>query len=184
MTADDKRGMKAQPEDGHTVADRLEHLFATVHPANRGPYLLKEVVAEINERAGREVVSVSYLSRVRRGERPNPSHAVIAGLADFFGVPVDYFTRSSVAERVDSQLELAKTLQDQGVAKIAMRSAGLSEQSLRTILAVIENARSLENLPDDESLASPISPGQRTGQVRSHRHHMPHCDIFVTLRVE
>lgn len=149
METDDQSGASEQRDDGYVVTHRLNHLFDTVHPRNRGPYQAKEVVRAINEKAGREVLSTSYLSRIRSGERPNPSHAVVAALADFFGVPLDYFADDHVAKRVNDQLELAKALQDSGVAAMATRAAGLSEASLRTIMAVIESERMREQLPED-----------------------------------
>lgn len=134
-----------------TVAARLSHLFETVHPKGRKPYTLEEAARGINEKAGRQVVSVSSLSRLKTGARTSPAFDTIAAIADWFGVPPGYFTSTDVAARVDSQLELAKTLQDTTVAAIAMRSAGLSERSLRAILAMVENARSLEDLGDRDS---------------------------------
>lgn len=134
------------------VTQRLNHLFDTVRPDGPGgrPYRNAEVVEAVNEQAGREVISRAHIGRIRSGERPNPSHVVVVALAQFFGVPVDYFSDSDTAERVDGQLELAKALQDTGIARMATRAAGLSPESLRTIMAVVEAERARAQLPDEK----------------------------------
>ena len=41
-------------------------------------------------------------------------------------------------------------MRDAGVRPVALRAHGLSESSLAAVLAVIDNARRLENLPDPD----------------------------------
>lgn len=130
------------------VAARLEHLFATVHPAGRGPYTLREVAEAINAEAGENLISASYLSLLRKGLRSEPSASRLTAIARFFGVSVDYFTSDKAAEQTDEQLAVVKALRDAKVQKIALRSAGLSERSLNAILGMVENARALENMSD------------------------------------
>jgi len=132
------------------LARRLQHLFATVHPPGRGPYTLKEAAAAINEAAGTQVISYNYLYQLHRGSKSEPGHSRLAAIARFFGVPVSYFSDDQAAARVDENLELLAALHDQGVQHIAFRAAGLSPASLRAVLAVIENARRLEGLPDGD----------------------------------
>lgn len=148
MDEDDEARDSGDPRQ--RIADRLDHLFRTVHPKGRKPYTLQEVAAAINEKAGKSLVNYSYLSLLRRGKRKAPSPEVLQALADFFGVDLAYFYSDEKASRVDEQLKLAAALRDTDVARIATRAAGLSEQSLRAILAVVENARNLEKLPEDD----------------------------------
>lgn len=136
------------------IAERLNHLFATVHPAGRGPYKLREVADAINAEAGSSIISAAYLSQLRRGERAEPSHSRLAAIARFFGVDVEYFSDQATAEEADRQLELLVAMRDSGVRSVALRAAGLSEESLAAIRAVIDNARRLEGLPDDADPAS------------------------------
>jgi len=140
---------------GGVLARRLEHLFATVHPPGRGPYSTREAAEAINEAAGRQLLSYNYLYQLRRGSKTEPGHTRLAAIARFFQVPLSYFDDSDAAAEIDEQLELAAALRDQGVRNIAFRAAGLSTASLRTILAVVENARRLEGLPDGETPDSP-----------------------------
>lgn len=148
MDEDDEARDSGDPRQ--RIAERLDHLFRTVHPKDRKPYTLQEVATAINDKAGKSLVNYSYLSLLRRGKRKAPSPEVLQALADFFGVDLAYFYSDEKASRIDEQLKLAAALRDTDVARIATRAAGLSEQSLRAILAVVENARNLEKLPEDD----------------------------------
>ena len=132
------------------LAQRLNRLFATVHPAGRGPWTLREVADAINSEAGETIISASYLSQLRAGQRREPSHSRMAAIARFFGVDVDYFSPEVSAEDADRQTEVLTAMRDAGVRAIALRAHGLSEPSLAAVLAVIENARRLENLPEPD----------------------------------
>jgi transcriptional regulator with XRE-family HTH domain len=134
--------------DPGVVAQRLDHLFRTVHPKNRAPYTYQEVADGINTAAGEKIISPSYLWQLRKGTRAEPSHNRLAAIAKFFGVPLTYFTDDQTARETDEQLELLVALRDQGVQHLAMRAAGLSAGSLQAILAMIENARKIEKLPE------------------------------------
>ena len=133
------------------IAGRLDHLFATVHPAGRGPYTLREVADAINAEAGENIISAAYLSQLRTGQRAEPSHSRLSAIARFFGVEIDYFSSETAAGEADRQLEFLVAMRDAGVRSVALRAAGLSEASLAAIGAVIENARRLEGLPEDGS---------------------------------
>jgi transcriptional regulator with XRE-family HTH domain len=138
-----------ETHDPGVLARRLEHLFTTVHPRDRGPYTLREVAEAINETAGEQLISAAYLSQLRNGIKTEPSHSRLLAIAKFFGVDVAYFSDEQVAERTDEQLALLVALKDQAVREIATRAAGLSTSSLSVILGVIENTRRLEGLADD-----------------------------------
>lgn len=137
------------------LAQRLERLFAAVHPPGRGPYSIREAAEAINESAGQPLLSYNYLYQLRRGTKAEPGSTRLAAIARFFQVPVTYFYDDEAADRIDEQLELAAALRDQGVLRVATRSAGLSPDSLRAILAVIENARRLEGLPVNDGQDGP-----------------------------
>ena len=139
----------------NVLAQRLNRLFATVHPAGRGPWTLREVADAINSEAGETIISASYLSQLRAGQRREPSHSRLAAIARFFGVDVDYFSPQVSAEDAARQAEVLTAMRDAGVRAIALRAYGLSEPSLAAVLAVIENARRLENLPEPDG-----RPGQ------------------------
>jgi transcriptional regulator with XRE-family HTH domain len=141
-----------------SLARRLEQLFQTAHPPGRGPYSTAEAVAGINQTAGERVMSYNYLYQLRRGTKDQPGAARLKAIASFFRVPVSYFYDDDPDDaRAREELELAAALRDQGIRHIAFRAAGLSPESLRAILAQIENTRRLEGLPslDDEPDSPP-----------------------------
>ena len=50
--------MAEQPRaSGRLLADRLDHLFRTVHPKDRGPFTPAEVAEAVNKAAGDRVIS-------------------------------------------------------------------------------------------------------------------------------
>ena len=130
------------------IAQRLDHLFATVHPPGRGPYSLREAADAINEAAGTSLISTAYLSQLRLGHRSQPSHARLLAIARFFGVDIRYFSDDETARQTDEQLAVLAAMRDIGVRSVALRAAGLSQASLKTVQAVIDNVRQLEGLDE------------------------------------
>jgi len=128
-------------------ATRLEHLFQTVHPKNRGPYTNREVADEINEASGRKVLSHTYIWQLRTGKRDKPSHDRVVALAEFFGVAQDYFSDDDVAARTDAQLAEVAILRNRGVKGLALRAEGLSPKTIQSFIAMMDNAREMEGLP-------------------------------------
>ncbi|MGE0544381.1 MAG: XRE family transcriptional regulator [Dehalococcoidia bacterium] len=130
-----------------TLAERLNHLFNTIHPRDRGEYSFEEVADAIRARGG-PTISATYLWQLRKGLRDNPTKKHLEALADFFGVSPAYFFNEEAAARIDAELELLAALRDASVRQIALRASGLSPQSLSTIAEMIERVRQLERLPD------------------------------------
>lgn len=128
------------------IAERLNHLFATLKPDGR-PYTMREVADGINEQAGHQVISVQYLSQLRLGQRSVPSYEKLAAIAKFFGVDARYFSDDLAAEKTDEQLEVLQAMRDAGVRSVALRASGLSGASLDAVKALIEHMRSQEGLP-------------------------------------
>ncbi len=128
------------------VAARLTHLFSTIHPADRGPYSNPEVAKAINEKAGDQVLSATYLWQLRTGKRSDPTHSRIKAIADFFGVDVAYFYEDDAARRTNEQLSLAAALSDPLIRQLALSANGLSNETLRAIEAMIQSARKIEGL--------------------------------------
>jgi transcriptional regulator with XRE-family HTH domain len=131
-----------------SLADKLDHLFRTVHPRDRGEFSYDEVAAAIQQ-AGVSI-SGSYLWLLRSGRRDNPTKKHIAALAQFFGVPPAYFFDDDAAEKIDAELDLVLALRDAPIRRIALRAAGLSPESLTTIADVVERVRQLEGLTTDK----------------------------------
>jgi transcriptional regulator with XRE-family HTH domain len=129
------------PNPDALLARRLDHLFRTVHPAERKSYTPDDVAKAINEAAGERVTSGTYLWQLRTGRRDNPTYKVILGLAGFFGVSPTYFFEDAAVERGTMPPEVVAALQNDAVRTIALRAAGLSERSLEVIAETVSLAR-------------------------------------------
>jgi transcriptional regulator with XRE-family HTH domain len=128
-----------------TLADKLNHLFATVHPA-QGEYTHEQVATAI-EQAGGPTISATYVWQLRRGLRDNPTKHHMEALARFFGVPPAYFFDDEVAARIDEQLDLLAAFRDPQVRELTLRASGLSPETLKTVIDMVDRARELEGLP-------------------------------------
>lgn len=140
------------------LAQRLNHLFATVHPAGRGPYSNEEVASAIRAQGGD--ISKQYIAYLRKGDRENPRMHHLEALARFFGVHAAYFFDDDAAERADATLDQLRILREAGlteddlramdragVARIALCAVGLSSRGLEFAEDVIDRLRVMEGLP-------------------------------------
>jgi transcriptional regulator with XRE-family HTH domain len=139
------------------LADRLDHLFRTVHPRDRGPYTPAEVAEAINKAAGEKVISSTYVWQLRTGRRDNPTQRHLSALAAFFGVSPMYFFDDTEAARDAIPAELITALKDGGVREMALRAADLSDRSLQAIRDMIEAARAVEGISTADG---PTGPGR------------------------
>lgn len=126
-------------EELSTLAGKLNYLFRTAHPKGRGPYTHQEVHAATT-------ISPALLSALRSGKATNPTKDTLERLARFFGVAPAYFFDDVAAEQTVAQLGLLAALRDGDVARLAMRAAGLSTESLESIRATVDRMRELEGL--------------------------------------
>ncbi|SEG49129.1 hypothetical protein SAMN04489712_105516 [Thermomonospora echinospora] len=103
MTTTPRQPAAPAPDpDPGPIARRLDHLFRTVHPRDRGPYTHKEAAEAINAAAGEQVISPAYLWQLRKGTRTEPGHKRLVAIAKFFGVDVTYFTDDQTAAHAAS----------------------------------------------------------------------------------
>ncbi|SDC15093.1 helix-turn-helix domain-containing protein [Actinokineospora iranica] len=130
-------------DGGNTLAEKLNRLVTTVHPAGRGPFTNEEIAAAIRGEQGIEV-SHSAISAWRRGARDNPSFRHLEALAKFFGVPIGYFSDDAESARIDEQLDLVAAWRDAQVRAIAMRAGELSEAGRAAILEMTNRVREIE----------------------------------------
>jgi transcriptional regulator with XRE-family HTH domain len=140
------------PPRQRTLAEKLDHLFATVHPPGRDAYSVREVAAAVPG------ISAQYVWQLRTGERDNPTIQHLEALAGFFGVSLAYFVDDATSERVDAVLDLAVSLTDPAVRLIALRSAGLSPRGRRAITEMIEHVRAVEGLSSEPGRAAGEDP--------------------------
>ncbi len=132
---------------GLTLADKLDHLFATVRPA-KGEYTHQEVATAIRD-AGGPTISATYVWQLRKGLRDNPTKHHMEALAGFFGVPPAYFFDDDATGQIDTELAVLAALRDGSVRRLAQRAAGLSAESLHVLADLVERLRRLEGLPQE-----------------------------------
>jgi len=132
------------------LADRLDVLFRTVHPKDRGSFTPAEVAEAINEAAGERVISSTYIWQLRTGRKNNPTHRHLSALAAFFKVSPVYFFDHVETSLGTVSPELTAALQNDDLREVTIRAAGLSERSLRAIKEMVESARAVEGLSNDD----------------------------------
>lgn len=137
---------EARPPSSRSLAERLEHLFRTVHPRGRGEYSSEEVANAIAAQGG-PTISATYIWMLRKGTRDNPTKKHIEALSEFFGVPPAYFFDDESAARIEAELATVAALRDAAVHRVALRAAGLSNESLAALAEMIDRVRTLEGLP-------------------------------------
>ncbi|WP_405900021.1 helix-turn-helix domain-containing protein [Streptomyces sp. NBC_00727] len=136
-------------ENSTSLADRLNHLFATVGP-DSGQEYSNEYVAAAIRKAG-VPISQSYIWQLRKRRKENPTLRHLQALADFFGVPAAYFFDNGVARRVEDQLTALRAEQDRlaqnggrDVRLMAMRAGELSPARRKQVMELIDVVYKLE----------------------------------------
>lgn len=108
------------------LADRLNHLFATVLRSDGRPWTNEKAAAALHALGAG--MSDGYLSQLRNGKKNNPSARHLAAIAELFGVPVGYFFDAGTAERLDADLPLLAAVRDPGVRRLASRARVVVDQ--------------------------------------------------------
>ncbi|WP_214369790.1 helix-turn-helix domain-containing protein [Pseudonocardia sp. H11422] len=129
---------------GKTLAERIDHLLKTVHPADRGPYTLEEVSDGIRAQGG-QAISAAYLNQLHRGKRDNPTKMNLEAIARFFKVPVAYFFDDTEAQAIDEEIALLQAIRDSGIKDMALRTLGLSPETRQSVARIIEELSDLEH---------------------------------------
>jgi transcriptional regulator with XRE-family HTH domain len=130
-----------QGNDLPCFSQRLNYLWATRLSPRNTPFTLREV----HEATGRKL-SLSYLSLLRKGGIAAPSGERLQLLADFFGVPVSYFTAAQVPQELsldDIDPELRKALRNPMVQELALRAAKMSREEWELVLHMMHHAQEL-----------------------------------------
>jgi transcriptional regulator with XRE-family HTH domain len=133
--------VRAQEEGtASTFADRLNELFRTRLSSRGRPYTLREVSEGTNG-----LISIGYLSFLRKGNVAMPSGDRIQALADFFGVDVAYLAGTQSVpeqtERIDDDLRAA--LAKPGVRTLALRAGQLDDEDRELLLQWAERVHRL-----------------------------------------
>ncbi|MGH3797690.1 MAG: XRE family transcriptional regulator [Pseudonocardiaceae bacterium] len=137
MTSDHESG-EGRPR--YSLADKINQLFASIHPPGRGPYSDREVVEWLaDHEADGPTISRNYLHMMRTGERDNPTVDHLRAIARFFGVNPSFLLDDEPEMYRD--LELLAALKEQDVRTVALRAHQLAPE-MRSWLA-----RTVSDLP-------------------------------------
>lgn len=129
-----------------TFAEKLDFLFRTHRRSDGHEHSTREVAAWIQTERG-HAVSPAYIWQLRNGERDNPTKRHLEDLAAYFNVSPQYFFEDDETERTQTELALLAAMQDHPeVQHLALRSLGVSAESLRAISETIERVRALEGV--------------------------------------
>ncbi|WP_406134535.1 hypothetical protein [Streptomyces sp. NBC_01089] len=137
--------------------ERLSHLVSTYYPDERKRPGYARLAQLIHESTGK-TISGTYLWELATGRKRNVTLEQLAVLAEFFGVPLEYFVNDEVSRRVDAQLKLAIALRDTKVRSLALRAEGLSSASLDALLTIVNEARRVEHLEHVSEQEEPPPP--------------------------
>lgn len=127
------------------LADKLNHLFATVPAPTRSGLYSNDSAARALEEQGVTVSGV-HISHLRSGRRDNPSARLLAALAELFGVPIGYFFDTTLEDRINSELDALSALKDSRAKSLMLRAQGVSPESMEHLEAILERIRKIEGL--------------------------------------
>jgi transcriptional regulator with XRE-family HTH domain len=128
---------------GKSLAEKIDHLFATIRPPGGGEFTFEQVAEAISQRGEIKLTPV-YVSQLRRGQRTNPTVGVLEELAWFFGVSPAYFFDNKLDSQIEAELALLTAMRNASVREIALRAAELSPESLRNLATLIDHWSQLE----------------------------------------
>lgn len=137
--------------------ERLNALIVAIYPDEGKRPGYARIAQDIRERTGGSISS-TYLWELATGKKRNVTLEQLDVLAEYFGVPPEYFLNDQVAEQVSEQLALASALRDVKVRALALRAEGLSPASLDALLTMVNEARRVQKLTDVDDQGRNLSP--------------------------
>lgn len=129
------------------LAEKLNHLFATVPGPGRNGFYSNDTAAKALSERGITVSGV-HLSHLRSGRRDNPSARLLAAVAELFGVPIGYFFDGAVEDRINAELHALTALKDARAKSLMLRAQGVSAQSMDHLEGILDRIRQIEGLDD------------------------------------
>lgn len=138
------------------LADKLNHLFATVPAPTKSGVYSNDTAARALEARG-VIVSGVHISHLRSQRRDNPSARLLAALADLFGVPIGYFFDDTLEQRVNADLEALSAMQDPRAKQLMVRAHGISPEGMHNLEAIVEHIRQIEGLDPTSKTAGSTS---------------------------
>lgn len=137
---------EAYENGGHdSIAERLEHLFASIPDERTGGLYTNEAVAR--ESAGS--VTEKEVAEIRSGKLSDPSVDQVLSLAEVFGVPPSYFLQRERKPPIisTSMIEASK---DETVTAILNKSLRLPEREKQMVLNIIMQFEEMQRAQDGD----------------------------------
>ncbi|WP_406815360.1 helix-turn-helix domain-containing protein [Mycobacterium sp. M23085] len=138
-------------DSGSDLATKINQLFEVMRKAGAPALSNAAAAAAITSKTGVSI-SAAYLWQLRNGVKTNPTVQHLRAIADFFNVPPSYLIDRDTDQQIEAQLTLMQALRDSGVRDLAMRTSGLTPQTIRSLAAMVDEVRKLQDLP-------PMAPG-------------------------
>lgn len=130
------------------MAERLDLLFRTVpRRDDSSQFHTSTSVAGELKKHGIDVTP-THIRALRTGRRNNPSFRLLAGLADLFQVPIDYFVDDTVSKEIQDSLETLVAIRDTEVQQVMLRAHGVSSESLDSVMNLLDQIRRIEGLDE------------------------------------
>jgi hypothetical protein len=142
VSVDSERTRLARPRPDRrgSYAERLNYLFATIHPADAGPWSAAEVARCINDSGGK--ISSEYILKLLRGERGEPNPRITEQLTNFFGVSPTFFTDNDPGEldgpALDYQIRVRGIAHRNAMYTMLARASRLSPGSQAALSDIID----------------------------------------------
>ncbi|GAU67185.1 putative transcriptional regulator [Streptomyces sp. NBRC 110611] len=156
-----RRGDGALPR---RFGQRLNQLISALYPDGYTRPGYARLAREVREATG-GTISGTYLWELATGKKSNVTLDQLDVLAEFFGVPPEYFLHDEVADRVGSELAPAGEPRDAKVRNLALRAEGLSAANLDALLIMVDEARRVQGLSSVGDAA--MTPGPK-GDAAEH----------------
>lgn len=135
---------EAYEDGGHdSIAERLEHLFASIPDERTGELYTNEAVAR--ESAGS--VTEIEVAEIRSGKLRDPSVDQVLSLAEVFGVPPSYFLQRERKPPVISP-SMIEASRDETVTAILNKSLRLPEREKQMVLNIIMQFEEMQGAQD------------------------------------
>lgn len=137
------------------LAAKINTLFDTMHPDGQKPDTNEKVVEALSQKGVR--ISAAYLGQIRAGKKKNVSSDILVALAEYFNLEsASYLVDRGPHPGVEKEFSMLRLLRDKKIRSVATRVSGLSDQSVASVEAILDQIRGLEGLP-------PVDPSPSGG---------------------
>ncbi|WP_052589643.1 hypothetical protein [Luteipulveratus mongoliensis] len=118
------------------LAIKLNWLMANIRNADGSKATSESIAAYLTERG--ISASTSSIGHLRTGYRSNPSWQILDGIADYFGIPGQYWSDDAVEQAVRMDVARLDNTYRPERAELVARIAALSPEQLRSFTRAVD----------------------------------------------